>query len=115
MGVKDMSIDILEELERKIKHATRLEVKDQQELLHLLTDLKREIAELSKTHQEHATSITGFTQISVHEATRQPKDQRLLSTAVEGLSTSVEGFEVSHPTLVNIVNRISSLLSNIGI
>jgi hypothetical protein len=34
---------------------------------------------------------------------------------MEDLSTSVEAFEASHPELVNIVNKISMLLANMGI
>jgi len=35
--------------------------------------------------------------------------------SLEGLSSSVEGFEKSHPKLVQIVNAISNTLSNLGI
>jgi hypothetical protein len=34
---------------------------------------------------------------------------------LRGLQSSAEGFEKSHPKLVEIVNRISSTLSNLGI
>jgi len=34
---------------------------------------------------------------------------------LEGLGQSVEGFEKSHPRLVQIVNGISNTLSNLGI
>jgi septal ring factor EnvC (AmiA/AmiB activator) len=110
-----MFIDILAELEVKIKKTNALNAKDQAELLELLTELKSEIARLSQTHEEHATSIEGFTRLSTHEATRQDQNQHLLSIALDGLSKSVEGFEVSHPELVNTVNKISTILSNMGI
>jgi len=34
---------------------------------------------------------------------------------VEGLASSVRGFEVSHPRLVQIVDRLALALSNMGI
>ena len=74
------------------------------ELLGLLSTLKTEIGELSKTHSEQAQSITAFTEVSTHEATRQERDPQLLRLSLEGLSASVQGFETSHPKLVEIVN-----------
>jgi hypothetical protein len=38
-----------------------------------------------------------------------------LKLAIDGLSTSVKGFEASHPQLVENVNTIASALANIGI
>jgi hypothetical protein len=35
--------------------------------------------------------------------------------ALQGLASSVEAFETSHPELVRIVNAISMMLANIGI
>jgi len=81
----------------------------------LLSILKTEVSELSKTHAEHSRSITGFAEVSVHEAIREEKNPQLLKLSLEGLSTSVEGFESSHPKLVGIVNSICLTLSNIGI
>jgi hypothetical protein len=34
---------------------------------------------------------------------------------VRGLRSSADGFEQSHPRLVQIVNSISNMLSNLGI
>ena len=85
------------------------------ELLQLMATLKSEVAELSKTHGEQAQSIAGFTEISAHEATRTEQNPELLKLSLEGLGSSVQGFEESHPRLVQIVNAISSTLSNLGI
>jgi hypothetical protein len=108
-------MDILAELEAKLQKTDTLHAKDREELLKLLTDLKSEITTLLQTHEEDAQSIVGFTHVSTYEATRQQKNQYLFSIAVEGLSKSVEGFEVSHPALVSTVNKISAMLSNMGI
>ena len=76
---------------------------------------KSEVAELSKTHDEEAQSIAGFTQVSAHEATRDEPNPALLKHSLDGLAASVEGFEQSNPRLVDIVNRICTTLSNLGI
>jgi DNA repair exonuclease SbcCD ATPase subunit len=113
--VHDMAIDSIAQLEAKIQATYSPNTQQREELLALLAELKGQIAELSKTHEEHATSIASFTDISAHEATRQHTNQHLLRIDIEGLSTSVEEFEASHPELVNTVNRISAILSNMGI
>ncbi len=85
------------------------------ELLTLLGTLKSEVAELSKTHGEEAQSIAGFTEVSTHEATREEPNPELVKHSLGGLAASVDGFEKSHPRLVDIVNRICTTLSNLGI
>ena len=106
------TIDIIEERLRKTESITE---ENKSELLTLLSTLKVEIADLSKTSNEQAESITGFAEISTREATRQEKDPELIKLSIEGLRSSVHGFEASHPKLVNVVNTISSMLSNLGI
>jgi hypothetical protein len=103
------------QIEARIKNAKSLDDVKKTELLKLLSTLKAEVSELSKTHAEDTQSITGFAQVSIHEATREEKNPQLLKLSLEGLSTSVEGFESSHPKLVGIVNSICLTLSNIGI
>ena len=110
-----MSMDSLAKLEARIQESHGLNPQQKEELVTLLSDLKHAIAELSKTHEEHAESIARFTDMSAHEATRRQKNQHLLRIAMEGLSTSVEEFEVSHPELISTVNKISDILSSIGI
>ena len=102
-------------IESRIQGAETIPPERKQELAQLLGTLKSEIAELSKTHSEQAESIAGFTEISAHEATRAKQDPELLKLSLEGLTSSVEGFEKSHPRLVQIVNSISNMLSNLGI
>lgn len=107
--------ETIAEIEAKIQKAESVPGENKAELLRLLDTLKLEMAELSRTHTEQAESIAGFTQISAHEVTRDTKDPRLVKLSLEGLSSSVVGFEKSHPKLVDIVNRICVTLSNIGI
>jgi Skp family chaperone for outer membrane proteins len=102
-------------IENKIKRNASIKDKEKTELLNLLSSLSDEISELSKTDNEHAESITGFTQTSTHEATRKDKNEDLLDLSLKGLTSSVSELEGSHPKLVEIVNRISQMLSNMGI
>jgi hypothetical protein len=107
--------ETITQIETRIKKAKSLNEEKKRKLLNLLSTLKTEVSELSKTHAEHTQSITGFTEISIHEAIREEKNPQLLKLSLQGLSTSVEGFENSHPELVGIVNSICNTLSNIGI
>lgn len=105
----------LEKIEERLKKAESISEENKSELLNLIATLKVEIAALSRTHNEHAESIAGFTEVSTREAMRQEKNPELIELSIEGLEKSVQGFETSHPTLVGIVNRICTMLSNLGI
>lgn len=107
--------DTLQQIETRLKSSESLRDERRVELLRLLNTLKSEVAELSKTHSEEAQSIAGFTNLSAHEATRTEQNPELLNLSLKGLTSSVEGFESSHPQLVRIVNSISHTLSNLGI
>jgi len=107
--------DTLAKIEARLGTTGVLAKEQRVELLGLLSTLKTEISELSKTHTEHAQSITAFAEVSTHEATRRERDPQLLRLSLEGLSASVQGFETSHPNLVQIVNSISLMLSNSGV
>jgi hypothetical protein len=107
--------DTIGKIETRIQGADTIKEERRRELLQLLGTLKTEVAELSKTHEEQAQSIAGFTELSTHEATRVEQDPKLLKLSLQGLGSSVQGFEESHPRLVQIVNAISSTLSNLGI
>ena len=107
--------DTIGKIEARIEGAEAIKEERRRELLNLLGTLKSEVAELSKTHEEQAQSIAGFAEVSTHEATRNEQNPELLKLSLEGLGSSVQGFEESHPRLVQIVNAISSTLSNLGI
>jgi len=102
-------------IEDRIRGAETINEERRRELLQLLGTLKSEVAELSKTHEEQAQSIAGFTELSTHEATRTEQNPELLKLSLQGMGSSVRGFEESHPHLVQIVNDISSTLANLGI
>jgi len=102
-------------LEAQLREAGNLSPERKAELLQLISTLKSEVSELSKTNEEEAQSIARFAEVSTLEATRSAKNQRLQELSLEGLKSSVEGFEKSHPRLVQVVNSISQTLSNLGI
>jgi hypothetical protein len=103
------------EIEAKIRSAESVNEDRKRELLQLLGTLKTEVGSLAKTHDEQARSIAGFAQLSAHEATRGKQNPELRELSVRGLRSSADGFEQSHPKLVQIVNSISNTLSNLGI
>jgi putative cell wall-binding protein len=107
--------DHLDKIEERLKQSEAVKESDKVELLTILTTLRTEIADLSQTHYEQAESITGFAELSAREATRIEKNPALLNLSIEGLASSVQGFEASHPRLVEIINTFCNMLSNLGI
>lgn len=105
----------IDKIESTLHSAPNLPAETKQELLALLAELKSEVAPLSTTHSENAASIARYTDESFHEATRSERNSEQTAAALSGLSASVEGFEASHPRLVQIVDRIALTLSNMGI
>jgi hypothetical protein len=103
------------EIEAKIRGANSVSEARKRELLQLLGTLKSEVCALEKTHDEQAQSIADFAKLSAHEATREKQNPELRELSVRGLRSSVDGFEQSHPRLVQIVNSISNMLSSLGI
>jgi hypothetical protein len=110
-----MGEETITQIEDRIKKVQVLNDERKKKLLDLLSTLRAEVSQLSKTNTEGAQSITGFTEVSIYEAMRKEKNPQLLKLSLQGLSTSVKGFEGSHPKLVGIVNSICLTLSNIGI
>ena len=100
-------------LEARLRDST-LAPENRLELLRLLGQLKAELAALEKTDADRARSISGHTEQVTHAATGQ-RNPDLLQRSLQELSDSVDGFENSHPTLVQVVNRIATTLSNLGI
>lgn len=107
--------DTISNIEGRIRNSGAVDESHRAELLKLLGQLRGEIAALSKTHQEQAESITSFAEVSAQEATRETKNRETLRHSIGGLESSVGEFEKTHPQLVGIVNRIASMLANMGI
>ena len=107
--------ETLSKIEERVRSAESITPQQRTELLGLLATLKSEVSTLSDTHHDEAQSIAGFTAVSAHEATREARDRELVELSLKGLSHSVGGFEESHPKLVQSVNSICTMLSNLGI
>lgn len=107
--------DTLGKIEERIRNAESITPQQREELLGLLAALEAEVAKLAEADHEQAQSIAGFTAVSAHEATRDEKNPELVNLSIRGLSQSVEGFEETHPKLVQAVNSIATMLSNLGI
>ena len=107
--------ETISKIEARLKDSGAITEDAKRDLSGLLATLKTEVTALSKTHAEEAQSIAGFAQTSAHEAIREERNPELLKLSLAGLATSVAGFEKSHPRLVQIVNRICTTLSNLGI
>ncbi len=105
----------LDKIEEKLKQSAVVKEGDKAELLTLLATLRKEIVDLSQTHYEHAQSVVGFAKLSAHEATRKERSPALLNLSIEGLTSAVQGFEISHPRLVAVINTFCTMLSNLGI
>ena len=107
--------DTIGKIEERLRQSDAIKDGSRAELLRLLATLKAEVSTLSDTDAEKAQSIAGFTAVSTHEATREEKNPELVQISLKGLSSSVQGFEESHPKLVQAVNSICTTLANLGI
>ena len=105
----------ISEIEAKIRGTGTVNEAHKQELLGLLGKLKSEVGSLERTHSEEAKTIAQSVQATTQEATRANQNPESLQHSVAGLRSSVEGFEQSHPQLVQVVNSLSNMLSNLGI
>lgn len=105
----------LKRMTEMLETAERLPAGKKRELLELVRDLRGEIEELDKTDTDQAKSVAGFAEISTHEATRSTTNPDRLKLSLDGLASAIDELEVSHPRLVSIINRVSMMLSDIGI
>jgi ABC-type transporter Mla subunit MlaD len=107
--------DTITKIEAKLEQSSAVSPESRQELLDLLAKLKTEIGALAESDAQQAETIAGHTEFSTREAISTERNPELLQRSLNDLSASVEGFESSHPRLVEVVNRIAMTLSNLGI
>ncbi len=105
--------ETIDQIQAAIQNAKTLDENQKKELLNLVSTLNAEVRQLSKTHPEYTQSIKELTEMSIHEAIREERDTKRLRSSLQRLSTSVEGFEGSHPKLVAIVSSLCLALSNV--
>jgi len=106
--------DRIAKLEEKVRATAHIQEETRNELLGILAGLKTEIEALAKTNEEDARSIARFADVSTLEATRENKRPQLVDAALTGLNSSIETFESTHPSLTQTVNRLATVLSNMG-
>jgi hypothetical protein len=107
--------DTISKIEERLQDSTSLSESQRADLLKLLEQLRLEIRQLSKTHQEQAESIASFAEVSAREAMRQSRNPQLVEHSIGGLKSSVAEFETTHPHLAGVVNRLATMLANMGI
>jgi hypothetical protein len=107
--------ETITKIESKLQQSSAVGPESRQELLELLAQLKGEIGTLAESNARQAEAIAGHTELSTREAISTEKNPELLERSLNDLSASVQGFETSHPQLVQVVNRIATTLSNLGI
>jgi hypothetical protein len=104
--------DRIAQIEATLRSATSIPEATRFELLELLATLKAEVGPLVATHGDSAQHITGRADAAVQAAVNRDGQT---AEALEGLASSVRDFEVSHPRLVQVVDRLALTLSNMGI
>jgi Mg2+ and Co2+ transporter CorA len=112
---QDMIKDTLDKIEQRLVKSAAMKPENKDAIRELLGELREEISELAETRGEQADSIAGFVESSTREATREEQDPELLDLSLKGLQQSIREFEVSHPRLTGVVNRIFTALSDMGI
>lgn len=95
-------------LQTKLEAAANLPETTRAELLGLLGELRREIDGLSAEQRELADQTASA-------LTPAAGEESQAEVALGDLQASVAGLEVSHPRMVEIVNRVAVTLSNMGI
>lgn len=105
--------DHIAKIEATLANSPDLAATTREELLALVADLKREVATLERTHEGQAESIASSADAAISGAAHPAESAA--PDALDELRASVEGFEASHPRLVQVVDRIALTLSNMGI
>ena len=111
-----MGAETIKKIEEKIRNNAGLEQDKKTELLKLMGNLKQELEQLQKTDSSKAKTIAALAGASADKAFN---DDAVTGENPENpfkeLETSVEEFEVTHPRLVRVINRICIMFSSIGI
>ena len=107
-----MSLKKIETIEKKIETTSQIDAKTKGDLLELLRSLK---SELKEVHPETAHNIADKTNISAGKVLSSDNKKNELQEDIDGLQETVGEFEASHPKLVQVVNRLCMMLSDIGI
>jgi Domain of unknown function (DUF4404) len=95
--------------------ATPPEASETGEFLKLLAGLRTEIGDLARTKSDEAHRIATITRDSTEAATHDQTNPELVKQSLDQLASAVSGFEESHPRLVEVVNRMATMLAGSGV
>ncbi|MCP3966275.1 MAG: DUF4404 family protein [Lentisphaerae bacterium] len=107
-----MSLEKVKKIEKEIKEASRIDDASKGKLLEVIGDLKEELKSLDASNKMSADMLADKAHESTIQAVKEGDD---FDREIEGLKSSVEEFEITHPKLVQLVNRFCMMLSDIGI
>ncbi|MCU0821640.1 MAG: DUF4404 family protein [Spirochaetes bacterium] len=79
-----------------------------------ITDLKTEISRLKDKDSTTREKMLGLVSELEHMISN-PDDSAQKSVLIENLKNHIEDFEIKHPDLTGVLNRIMVMLSNMGI
>ncbi len=104
-------------IEKKIEQTPAIDQPAKDELLELLDNLNEELSKLedNSTNMGHSQEIVGKASRFAEQAIADPGATQEIEQSINELKGSVADFEASHPKLVQIINRVCVMLSDIGI
>ncbi|HTH49022.1 MAG TPA: DUF4404 family protein [Candidatus Limnocylindria bacterium] len=103
------------EIEARVRQSGALPEPSKAELLNLLSTLKSEVGELAKTRGAQAASIAEHAKVVTDATIGEARNPAARQPSLDRLTGSVSEFEGTHPKLVEVVNRLATMLSNSGI
>jgi hypothetical protein len=107
--------ETLSQIEARVRQTGSLTEDNKGELLKLLAALRTEIGDLARTKSDEAHRIAAIARNSTEAATHDQTSPELVKQSLDQLASAVSGFEESHPRLVDVVNRIATMLASCGI
>ena len=110
-----MSADQASAIQKRIQSAHGISRAAKDELLRLFLAALAEIRLLGKTRFVDARRISTFLHVFTSELIHADQNPLLMMAAARGLTCSVEGFQNSHPALVEFANRLVALPARIDI
>jgi hypothetical protein len=98
-----------------VRQAGSLTEDNKAELLTLLAALRTEIGDLARTKSDEAHRIAAIARNSTEAATHEQTNPELVKQSLDQLASAVSELEESHPRLVEVVNRMATMLAGCGI
>ncbi len=110
-----MISDRLAHLQAKLDSLPQLPAETRAEIEQLLAGLKTEIAALPQAPLASDESISSHVEDDSHDIVGDANTPDSIQLSLDRLTASVEEFEASHPELTSTVQRLATVLSNMGI